>query len=201
MTAMEHWLIRHRSKLVHAARMTAASVVAFVAAHALGLPGELWAVITALVVSQSSVGGSLKVAFEQFVGSLFGAVYGAAVALAIARMIRSPARPPWLSLSPHSRSWPHSPSAFASRRSQPPLCSSWAMLMWKEVPSDWQPTASWRSAWDAGLASWFPFSWCRPERHARSSRRPLRWPTSWPRSSRRWRRAATRGKPNSAPWP
>ena len=84
MAAITRWLTRHRQKFVHAARMTTASVAAFALVHAIGLPGGLWAVITALVVNQSSVGGSLKAVFEQFLGSLFGAVYGAAVALAIA---------------------------------------------------------------------------------------------------------------------
>jgi len=79
-----HLLIRHRLKMVHAVRMTAASVAAFVLAHPLGLSGGLWAVITAIIVTQSNVGSSLKVAFDQFVGSLLGAIYATAIVLAIA---------------------------------------------------------------------------------------------------------------------
>jgi uncharacterized membrane protein YccC len=63
--------------------MTLAGVAAFAAAHALGLPYGLAAAITAIVVIQSNVGGSLRRAFEQFIGALLGAVYAAAVALAI----------------------------------------------------------------------------------------------------------------------
>jgi uncharacterized membrane protein YccC len=63
--------------------MTAASVSAYALVYALGLPDGLLAVITAIVVTQSSVGGSLKAAFDQFVGSLFGAVYATGVALAV----------------------------------------------------------------------------------------------------------------------
>src|SRR3546814_20189793 len=44
---------------------------------------SLWAVITAIVVTQSSIGGSLKAAFDQFAGSLFGAVHATTIALAI----------------------------------------------------------------------------------------------------------------------
>jgi uncharacterized membrane protein YccC len=63
--------------------MTTAGVAAFAAAHALGLPYGLAATITAIVVTQSNVGGSLRRAFEQFIGALLGAVYAAGVALAI----------------------------------------------------------------------------------------------------------------------
>ena len=44
---------------------------------------EFWAVITALIVTQSNVGGSLKAALDRFTGSLLGAVYGGAVAFMI----------------------------------------------------------------------------------------------------------------------
>ena len=63
--------------------MTVASVTTFVLAHAHGLPQGFWAVITALIVTQSSVGGSLKAAADRFAGSVFGVVYGGAVAFAI----------------------------------------------------------------------------------------------------------------------
>lgn len=65
-------------------RMTVAGTVALVLAHPLGLSGGLWAVITAIIVTQSNVGSSLKVAFDQFVGSLISAVYATAIVLAIA---------------------------------------------------------------------------------------------------------------------
>ena len=77
------WLSRNRTKLVQALRMTASSLAAFVVAEALGLPQGFWAVITALIVTQSNVGGSLKAALDRFVGSLLGAVYGSAVAFMI----------------------------------------------------------------------------------------------------------------------
>jgi uncharacterized membrane protein YccC len=64
-------------------RMTASSLATFALAEALGLPQEFWAVITALIVTQSNVGGSLKAALDRFTGSLLGAVYGGAVAFMI----------------------------------------------------------------------------------------------------------------------
>lgn len=80
---MTRWLSRNRWRLVYAVRMTAASIAAYASAHVLGLSEGLWAVVAALAVSQSNVGGSLKAAFEQFVGSVLGAAYAAAVALAM----------------------------------------------------------------------------------------------------------------------
>jgi len=77
------WLARHRPKLWLALRMTASSLVAYVLALAFALPQGYWAVLTALIVTQASVGGSLKAALDRFIGSLCGAIYGAAVALAI----------------------------------------------------------------------------------------------------------------------
>src|SRR3954463_7868909 len=74
---------RHGPKAVQALRMTVSSLAAFALAHAFALPQGFWAVITALIVTQSNVGGSLKAAFDRFVGSVFGAVYGSAVAFAI----------------------------------------------------------------------------------------------------------------------
>ena len=80
---MTRWLSRYRWSFVHAVRLTTASIAAFGSVYALGLEVELSAVITAIVVTESNVGGSLKMAFEHFVGSLFGAAYAAVVTIAI----------------------------------------------------------------------------------------------------------------------
>jgi uncharacterized membrane protein YccC len=80
---MRRLLTRHRLKMVHAVRMTTASLTAFLLDYSLGLSQGLWAVITAIVVTQSSVGSSLKMAFDQAIGSLLGAVYATAIVLAI----------------------------------------------------------------------------------------------------------------------
>ncbi len=76
---MSRWLSQNRSKLEHAFRMTAASVAAYACAEALGLSQGFWAVITALIVTQNNVGGTLKAVLERFIGSLLGAIYGSAI--------------------------------------------------------------------------------------------------------------------------
>lgn len=83
MIAMGRRLSRQRPKLVHAWRMTAAALATFALAVALGPPQGFWAVVTALIVTQGNVGGSLKAAGERFAESVFGAVYGGAVAFVI----------------------------------------------------------------------------------------------------------------------
>ncbi|KMO11089.1 hypothetical protein SQ03_28265 [Methylobacterium platani JCM 14648] len=80
---MRRTLDRQRPRLLQGLRMTAASLATFVLAESLGLPQGYWAVITALIVTQGSVGGSLKAAFDRFLGSVLGACYGGAVAFAI----------------------------------------------------------------------------------------------------------------------
>ena len=81
--ALWRGLSRRRPEAVQALRMTASSLAAFALATLLGLPQGFWAVITALIVTQANVGGSLKAAFDRFVGSVCGAIYGGAVAFAI----------------------------------------------------------------------------------------------------------------------
>lgn len=82
MTVSE-FLSRYRSQLLHALRMTASTLAAFALARALGLPQAFWAVITALIVTQSNVGSSMQAALDRFLGSLFGAVYGSVIAFAV----------------------------------------------------------------------------------------------------------------------
>ncbi|NIX78051.1 FUSC family protein [Microvirga terricola] len=74
------WLVGHRAELRLALRVTIAGAAAFALAHALSLSQGFWAVITAVIVMQASVGGSLKAAIDRFLGTFAGAVYGAAVA-------------------------------------------------------------------------------------------------------------------------
>src|SRR5208283_4533709 len=72
-----------RPALLLAMRMTLSSLVAFVVASALELPQGYWAVLTALIVTQTSVGQSLKAALDRFAGSVCGAVYGGSVDLLV----------------------------------------------------------------------------------------------------------------------
>lgn len=73
----------HVAELRHALRVVIAVVAAFAVVKLFGLPQGWWAVITALLVVQTSVGGSLKAALDRLWGTMAGAFYGALVALAI----------------------------------------------------------------------------------------------------------------------
>jgi len=79
-------LRRLRSRKVQLAlsiRVTVAAALAFAAATALHLMLPLWAVLTSLIVTQMSVGRSLKVSRDYMFGTVGGALYGGAVAVLI----------------------------------------------------------------------------------------------------------------------
>ncbi len=71
---------RRRAELRHGLRIAAAGVLSFALAQVLALPQGYWAVFTAVLVVQGSVGGSWKASVDRLLGTLLGAVYGAAVA-------------------------------------------------------------------------------------------------------------------------
>jgi uncharacterized membrane protein YccC len=66
-----------------AVRITVAAVCAFAIATAFNLALPLWAVLTSLVVTQMSVGRSLKVTRDYMFGTIGGALYGGAIAVLI----------------------------------------------------------------------------------------------------------------------
>jgi uncharacterized membrane protein YccC len=77
-------LIRSRkTQLALAFRVTVAAVGAFAIATALHLRLPLWAVLTSLIVTQMSVGRSLKATRDYMFGTIGGAIYGGAVAVLI----------------------------------------------------------------------------------------------------------------------
>ena len=59
-----------------AVRLMTSALVAHVLVHLLGLPQGYWAVITAIIVTQSNVGGSLKAARDRLLATLLGALCG-----------------------------------------------------------------------------------------------------------------------------
>lgn len=77
------WLRRHGAELRLSARVTVAGLAAFALAELFHLAQGYWAVLSAVMVIQSSVGGSLKASLDRFIGTFGGAVLGAAVALLI----------------------------------------------------------------------------------------------------------------------
>lgn len=64
-------------------RMTVAAVAGLGLAQALNLPLPLWTVLTALIVTQMSIGRSLKTSIDYLIGTVGGTIYGAALALLI----------------------------------------------------------------------------------------------------------------------
>jgi uncharacterized membrane protein YccC len=64
-------------------RVTLAALLAFVAAQLAGLPLPLWSVLTAVIVTQMSVGRTLKASIDYLLGTIGGSIYGGAVAVLI----------------------------------------------------------------------------------------------------------------------
>ncbi len=76
--------VRHRRvQLALSIRVTIAALAALGLAQLLQLPLPLWAALTAVIVTQMSVGRSLKATFDYLVGTLGGAIYGGAIAVLI----------------------------------------------------------------------------------------------------------------------
>ena len=75
-------------------RLTAASLLAFALSRWVGLTQGYAAVITAIIVTQGSLGASIRAMIDRFVGSLGGAVWGVAMLLVL-----KPASPTQLGLT------------------------------------------------------------------------------------------------------
>jgi len=70
-------------QLALAVRIAVAAVAAYAIAVALHLMLPLWAVLTSLIVTQMSVGRSLKATRDYMLGTIGGAIYGGAIAVLI----------------------------------------------------------------------------------------------------------------------
>jgi uncharacterized membrane protein YccC len=77
------WVLSRKVELGLGVRVTVAALGSLVIALALGLKLPLWAVLTSIIVTQMSVGRSLKATRDYLVGTLGGAIYGGAVAILI----------------------------------------------------------------------------------------------------------------------
>jgi hypothetical protein len=73
---------RYRSELRLVVQALTATALSLLIAEALALPQGFWAVITALIIVQGSLGGTLGAGLDRVVGTLAGAALGAAAALA-----------------------------------------------------------------------------------------------------------------------
>jgi uncharacterized membrane protein YccC len=87
MSTLAAWLrttIRNRAvELRLCCRVTVAALATYALAEFLNLPLVLWAVLTAIILSQLSVGRTLKATIDYFVGTLGGAVFSSLVATLI----------------------------------------------------------------------------------------------------------------------
>ncbi|HEX3884342.1 MAG TPA: FUSC family protein [Stellaceae bacterium] len=83
MPTITDWASRHRVELRLSLRMSAAGLVTFAVGSVLGLSQIYWAVLTAVIVMQASIGGSLKASLDRFVGTIGGAAWGVAVAVSV----------------------------------------------------------------------------------------------------------------------
>src|ERR1700689_3979650 len=77
------WLKSRKVELGLGVRVTVAAMGALVTPLAFGLKLPLWAVLTSVIVTQMSVGRSLKATRDYLVGTLGGAIYGGAIGVFI----------------------------------------------------------------------------------------------------------------------
>lgn len=73
------WSANHGAELRLCVRSTTAAVLTLATAQLLHLPIALWAVLTAVILTQISVGRSLKASTDYLVSTLGGAVYAGAI--------------------------------------------------------------------------------------------------------------------------
>jgi uncharacterized membrane protein YccC len=74
---------RYRMQLILALRVTVSALLALAIAQVAHLKLPLWAVLTSLIVTQMSLGRSIKVATDYLMGTLAGVAYGGLLAITI----------------------------------------------------------------------------------------------------------------------
>lgn len=73
------WRVRRGGELRHSLRLTVAALAAFGVAETFSLEQGYWAVFTAVLVTQASVGGSVKAALDWLLSTFGGGAYAALV--------------------------------------------------------------------------------------------------------------------------
>jgi uncharacterized membrane protein YccC len=73
------WVGANAAALRLCLRMTVAGLLAYVLAELFSLPQGYWAVFSAIIIMQASVGGSVKATIDRVIGTIGGAVAGGAV--------------------------------------------------------------------------------------------------------------------------
>jgi len=74
--SLKAWFARHAPQLRLAVRVAVAGIAAYVIGAAAHLPQVYWVTFSAVLVTQASVGGSIKAAIDRFLGTAGGAAYG-----------------------------------------------------------------------------------------------------------------------------
>jgi uncharacterized membrane protein YccC len=77
------WARDHRVQFALSLRVTVAAVLTLAVSQLLNMPLVLWTVLTAVLVTQMSVGRSLKATIDYLVGTIGGALYSGAVAVLV----------------------------------------------------------------------------------------------------------------------
>ena len=72
--------LTRKQTLQHCARTAMTAVASLLIARVFMLPQSYWAPITTLVITQSSLGSTLAVSWQRFIGTVLGASVGAIVA-------------------------------------------------------------------------------------------------------------------------
>jgi uncharacterized membrane protein YccC len=83
LASIREYLHRYRLQLILSLRVTVGALLALALAQVLHLHLPLWAVLTSLIVTQMSLGRSLKVAGDYLLGTFGGVAYGGALAILI----------------------------------------------------------------------------------------------------------------------
>jgi uncharacterized membrane protein YccC len=73
------WAIQHHAELRLCLRVSVSAMLALLVAQLLNLPFVLWTVLTAVILTQISVGGSVKATLDYLASTIGGAVYAGAV--------------------------------------------------------------------------------------------------------------------------
>jgi uncharacterized membrane protein YccC len=76
---LRSWSRTHSAELRLCVRSTTAAVLTLAAAQLLHLPIALWAVLTAVILTQINVGRSLKATMDYLISTLGGAIYAGAI--------------------------------------------------------------------------------------------------------------------------
>ncbi|ARN79997.1 FUSC family protein [Methylocystis bryophila] len=80
---MWRFIARYKMEFYLCLRVTLATLLTFGLGRLLGLPMILWALLTSVLLTQMSVGKSVKATLDYFVGTLGGVVYAAAISALI----------------------------------------------------------------------------------------------------------------------